>query len=286
MKFKSTTILITLILLTILITSCSTPIVVEEGDTISVLYVGSLENGTVFDTNIIAKAQKAGIYNSQRNYEPLTFTVGSGQMIQGFENTVKGMELEQTKTVIIPPTEAYGKYDSNKVVKTPSKEELDRIMTLDNTLNIPASSLLALDPKVGVGYEFTDNDMDYKIVEEKGDTFVVKMIPKVGQTIALPNVAWEGTIISETENEITVRQDPVLNKVYNTKIGPLLIEELTQDKIMIRLAYEEGNSINTPQGVGKITAVNNEEITVDFNHKLAGKNLEFQITVVDIKKKE
>ncbi len=35
--------------------------------------------------------------------------------------------------------------------------------------------------------------------------------------------------------------------------------------------------------MGRITAVAPEEITVDFNHPLAGKILRFQVTIVDVK---
>jgi FKBP-type peptidyl-prolyl cis-trans isomerase 2 len=84
---------------------------VENGDTISVDYVGKLEDGTVFDTSVKEAAIEAGIYNQMRNYEPLTFSVGKGQMIEGFDKGVVGMKVGETKTLKIPPVEAYGEYD-------------------------------------------------------------------------------------------------------------------------------------------------------------------------------
>ena len=84
---------------------------VENGDVISVDYIGKLEDGTVFDTSVKEAAIEAGIYNQMRNYEPLTFTVGAGQMIAGFDEGVVGMEVGETKTLKIPHEEAYGEYD-------------------------------------------------------------------------------------------------------------------------------------------------------------------------------
>jgi len=84
---------------------------VENGDTISVDYVGKLEDGTVFDTSVKEAAIDAGIYNQMRKYEPLTFTVGAGQMIQGFDKGVVGMKIGEKKTLKIPPDEAYGEYN-------------------------------------------------------------------------------------------------------------------------------------------------------------------------------
>ncbi|KKG07883.1 peptidylprolyl isomerase [Methanosarcina sp. 1.H.T.1A.1] len=83
---------------------------VENGDSISVDYVGKLEDGTVFDTSEKEAAAEAGIYNEMRDYNPLTFTVGAGQMIKGFDEGVVGMKVGEEKTITIPPEEAYGEY--------------------------------------------------------------------------------------------------------------------------------------------------------------------------------
>jgi len=66
----------------------------KDGDTVKVHYTGKLEDGTVFD--------------SSREREPLEFTLGTGQVISGFENGIRGMDVGESKTVTIPPEEAYG----------------------------------------------------------------------------------------------------------------------------------------------------------------------------------
>ncbi|ABN57691.1 MULTISPECIES: FKBP-type peptidyl-prolyl cis-trans isomerase [Methanoculleus] len=66
----------------------------KEGDTVKVHYTGKLEDGTVFDTS--------------EERAPLEFTIGSGQIIPGFERAVVGMEPGEAKTATIPPEEAYG----------------------------------------------------------------------------------------------------------------------------------------------------------------------------------
>jgi FKBP-type peptidyl-prolyl cis-trans isomerase 2 len=67
---------------------------VETGDTVRVHYTGSLTDGTVFDTSV--------------GSDPLEFTIGSEQVIPGFEQAVVGMKLGESKTVTIPAEEAYG----------------------------------------------------------------------------------------------------------------------------------------------------------------------------------
>ncbi|HWQ47351.1 MAG TPA: peptidylprolyl isomerase [Methanosarcina sp.] len=92
---------------------------IENGDTISVNYVGKLEDGTVFDTSLKEVAIEAEKYNQMRNYEPLTFTVGAGQMIKGFDEGVVGMQVGEEKTLTIPSEEAYGEYRQELVREIP-----------------------------------------------------------------------------------------------------------------------------------------------------------------------
>ena len=79
----------------------------QKGDTVAVDYVGTLDNGTAFDTSIKEEAQKAGL-PLRDSYAPLEFTVGEGQMIAGFDNAVVGMKVGEEKNVHLTPSEAYG----------------------------------------------------------------------------------------------------------------------------------------------------------------------------------
>ena len=67
---------------------------VKNGNTVSVHYTGTLNDGTQFD--------------SSREREPLSFLVGDGQVIPGFESAVLGMQEGETKTVTILAENAYG----------------------------------------------------------------------------------------------------------------------------------------------------------------------------------
>ncbi|MFH0971437.1 MAG: peptidylprolyl isomerase [Candidatus Micrarchaeota archaeon] len=150
---------------------------VEKGDIVSVWYLGTLEDGSVFDTNIVEEAKKAKTYNSARPYTTLKFVVGTGQMIKGFDDGVLGMKEKETKTVKIPAKEAYGEVN------------------------------------------------------------------------------------------------PALLRVY-----PLA--ELEKNNIEAKIGVQISNGAS--QGV--ITAINGSNVTIDFNHFLAGKALIFKITVDSIEK--
>lgn len=82
---------------------------VKEGDTVKVHYTGRLDDGTQFDTS--------------SGREPLELTVGSGNIIPGFEKSVVGMAPGDTKTVTVPSEEAYGDHRDD-MVQTVSREQI------------------------------------------------------------------------------------------------------------------------------------------------------------------
>ena len=68
---------------------------VQEGDTIKIDYVGTLDNGSVFD-------------DSTQRGEPLVFVVGKGQTIAGIDQGVLGMQAGGKRKLIIPASLGYG----------------------------------------------------------------------------------------------------------------------------------------------------------------------------------
>lgn len=78
----------------------------NEGKSVKVHYTGTLDDGTKFDSSY------------DRN-EPLAFTCMAGQMIKGFDNAVRDMEVGQTVNVRLAPEEAYGTYDEANVLTAP-----------------------------------------------------------------------------------------------------------------------------------------------------------------------
>lgn len=68
---------------------------VKTGDTVSVHYIGTLQNGTEFDSS-----KKRGV--------PFEFTVGEGRVIKGWEEGLIGMKVGGERILVIPPEKAYG----------------------------------------------------------------------------------------------------------------------------------------------------------------------------------
>lgn len=71
------------------------------GDSVTVHYVGSFTNGTVFDASASHKETANGF----------TFTLGAGQVIKGWDLGVAGMKVGGKRSLVIPASLGYGPND-------------------------------------------------------------------------------------------------------------------------------------------------------------------------------
>lgn len=67
----------------------------KNGDTVTVNYVGTLDNGTKFDSSYDRK-------------QPFSFLLGAGRVIQGWDLGVAGMKIGGKRELTIPPELGYG----------------------------------------------------------------------------------------------------------------------------------------------------------------------------------
>ena len=85
----------------------------KQGDTVQIHYTGTLDDGTVFD--------------SSEGRDPLSFTLGEGQVIAGFEQATLGMEVGETKTTRIESEQAYGERNDELVLEVPREQLPDEL---------------------------------------------------------------------------------------------------------------------------------------------------------------
>ncbi len=90
---------------------------IQQGDSVTIEYTGRYEDGTVFDTSREAVAEEAGLTEEEddRTYESLTAEVGTGAFIEGLEDALRGLSEGDSKTVTIPPEDAYGEWTEDRV---------------------------------------------------------------------------------------------------------------------------------------------------------------------------
>ncbi len=119
---------------------------VMEGDDVSIMYTASFENGRVFESNVWA--------------EPLLFTVGDGQVVNGLDEGVHGMTINEKKTIVISPDKWYGKSYNKR-----NGEQRIPILMFKN---------LQITPEEGVYYDLWKFKWEIKeIVLDAGQKIVV-----------------------------------------------------------------------------------------------------------------
>lgn len=84
--------------------------VITDGDIVDVHYVGTLDDGSQFDS-------------SRERGAPFTFTVGTGQVIAGFDDAVRGASVGDVTTVRIEPEDAYGQPSDENIIEVPFNPE-------------------------------------------------------------------------------------------------------------------------------------------------------------------
>ncbi len=115
----------------------------KSGDTVTVQYIGTLDNGRIFD--------------STTDEEPLVFTIGTNQVFPALEKQVLGMAVGEVKNVCIPAAEAYGpRLDEN-------------ILTVKRDY-FPADTEIKVGKKVSI--EFRDGEARLMVVVEVTETEV------------------------------------------------------------------------------------------------------------------
>ncbi len=134
---------------------------VSRGDKIKVDYVGTLDDGTVFDS-------------TKETGSPLKFIVGAGLFLDAFENSVVEMEIGEEKTIHLSPEEAYGKYDPSltktvSISSIPTEKDLHLDMLLvfckDNGEEVPAKIIEINDyeVKLDMNHPLAGISLNYKI---------------------------------------------------------------------------------------------------------------------------
>jgi FKBP-type peptidyl-prolyl cis-trans isomerase 2 len=105
----------------------------NSGDTVRVHYTGSLDNGEVFD--------------SSNGREPLQFQVGSGEVISGFDDAVRGLQPGEQRQVRIEPESAYGERRDDLVVQVPAEHAPDDLHVGDVVqVGDTRATVVAVDP--------------------------------------------------------------------------------------------------------------------------------------------
>ena len=85
-------------------------VLAQDGDIVDVHYVGTLDDGSQFDS-------------SRERGTALTFTLGSGEVISGFDDAVRGAKVGDVNTVRMEAADAYGEPSDEFIIDVPFNPE-------------------------------------------------------------------------------------------------------------------------------------------------------------------
>ena len=73
------------------------------GDTISISYIGTLDDGTIF--------------HSTEEHGPQTVTLGAGELFPALESAILGMRAKETRNIVLCAEEAYGPHRKENIIQ-------------------------------------------------------------------------------------------------------------------------------------------------------------------------
>ncbi|RLI75503.1 hypothetical protein DRP04_13425 [Archaeoglobales archaeon] len=281
-------ILISILILIILISIpvLPNPKTVKPGDTVSANYIAMLEDGTVIDTSYEEVARENGIYDPEREYGPVNFTVGVGMLVEGLDEGIIGMKEGEKRKIVVPPEKGYGRVNLSLIERIPIieripyKKKIPRYLTtslsefefwfgknhsVGEKLFLPAGYYISVvsmnETNVTVRYELKEGDVfksskgswNLRVVEVCNESITVIPDFKVGDTVRIYKYFWNSTVINIADGFAVVRHNPIPD-----------FEFVDVFNVHWKIHFCE------------------DVIIIDRNHPLAGKTLIFEIEIEKI----
>jgi FKBP-type peptidyl-prolyl cis-trans isomerase 2 len=130
-------------------------LIVQDGDLVEVHYDGTLDDGSTFDSS-----RERGV--------PFSFTAGTGQVIAGFDDAVRGLRVGEYREVRIPADEAYGEWSEDYVVEVPYGEDQSDVAVGDKVFLNTGQPAVVLEVKDGTvvldaNHELAGQALTFKI---------------------------------------------------------------------------------------------------------------------------
>ena len=249
-----------------------TPRTAEIGDTVDVAYVGTFgdpgfaDSGKVFDTSLRSVAldnvsyPKALSFSWRATWTNLTFAIGSGSVIKGFDEGALGMKVGDVRRIVVPPAEGYGPSDPAKVFERPLVQEVPARAVMNDTAFRNAFGITASD-----GIIVTDPFWRWNVtVAVSGNVVTTTNSPGVGDRVR-PYGAWDARVAS-------------IDDAANNGTGIVYVQhDLTEDDAVRILAHDGSRqfivtAVDTVRGV----------YVADYNQEVVGRTLVFDITLNSI----
>ncbi|MCX9025971.1 MAG: FKBP-type peptidyl-prolyl cis-trans isomerase [Candidatus Methanoperedens sp.] len=280
-------ILILLLIAVILFSGCIGEKKVKMGDNVSVDYIGSLDNGKVFDTSIEKVANESNLSHAG-GYKPLKFTVGKGRVIKGFDEGVIGMKVGETRTLTIPPEKGYGLSKTELIHVFPIVQVIPETTNISKEIEITVSQferVVGPGHKAGETVGLPNTNINLTVLNITASNVSLSYKLKVGDNIWSKGAPWNETVIKIDNKNITISANVSQNDIVQLPGAPWNSTVVGLDNVNITLRHNPIPETIVPGMFGQTKfSFNETSIIMDQNPELAGKTLTFKVTLVSIDK--
>ena len=244
----------------------------DTGDAVEIDYIGSFDDERVFDTSLYSvatdnstypKAAGFSIRGGPDTYKPFDFFVGQGA-IEGFSDAVEGMRVGQSKDVRIAPEKGYGYGDPNLRKVRALVEEIPITAELTRT---EFTALYLTEPEPLSGSSVPNPIWGWNVtILVTGALVTVRQAPAPG-SIVHPYGRWDARVES-------------VDDAANGGVGIIRVRHLLRPDQVGTIAGSDYGQQFFLRGVD-VAAGTWEQ---DFNREVVGVHLNFQITLMSLKK--
>jgi len=269
----------------ILFSGCVGQKTVKTGDNISIDYTGSLEDGKVFDTSLEEVSKENQLFDPQREYVPLQFTVGKMEVIKGMDEGVMGMKVGESKTLTILPKNAYGMINPGLIQVYPIIQVISTMFP--RIIEVPIDQFegtFGPEHKRGDVVTIPNSKINLTIVNITTNVSLSYNF-KLGEQIP-SNAPWNETVVKIDEKNITVAYSVKKDEIIQFENVPwtTTVMDVNSQNMTLRQNAVPDTEIHAMFGTPIKVHFNETSIIMDQNHELAGKTLVFNITLKSIDK--
>jgi FKBP-type peptidyl-prolyl cis-trans isomerase 2 len=223
------------------------------GDVLTVNYT-LMVDGKVYDTNVLPVATAANLSRLPTAFRPLVVPLELNKsMINGFVLNLIGLQAGDSRSFNVSPAMGYGAYDQNKILKIARYQNVSLYET------VPISELRSakINTTVGSGFQTSLGLVFINATTSTTATLYYALTP--GATLNYQGIPQH--VVSVGGTDATLEYDLIEHSTY-------------------RLPHPETGQVQT----FTVKSKDNESISLDYNHPLAGKNLTFNVTVLSAKR--
>ncbi len=279
-------ILLLIIAASIVFSGCVDQKPVKTGDNISVDYIGSFQDGKVFDTSLESVAKENQLYDPGRKYEPLHFIVGNKDVIKGMDEGVVGMKVGDSKILTIPPEKGYGMTNPELIRSYPVIQVLP--VVFPRITEVPINEFenyFGKEHKIGDIIPVNPN-INMTIINIASNVSLSYDF-KVGEQIPSPGAPWNETVVKLDDKNVTIAYNIEKGQIIQFENVPwkTTVLDVNSQNVTLKHNAVPDTQIQTMYGTPVKVHFNETSIIMDQNNEMAGKTMVFNITLKSINKK-